>query len=118
MENITIQMPAGNTIVYKIVNGTAYHVQTPDEVINILERCRQNKTRIKIYLGNTETGEDWRETFDTTGTIGRSMGKIQVPILLHNSRSMGGGALLDHCIIKISESNGRRKLYEHPKYHL
>jgi hypothetical protein len=27
---------------------------------------------------------------------------------------MGGGAILDHCIVKIQE--GRRVLYQHPKY--
>ena len=103
---------------YKVVNGTSYHKETPDAVINVLEAARKGGfKRIKLHYGDTETGRDWKEEYDVTGYVGRSGGgQINVPILLHNTRSLGGGAILDHCIVKIKEAKGGRVLYKHPKY--
>lgn len=105
---------------YKIVNGTSYDIRTPDEVIRVLENARQNRTRLHISLGHTDgpkDGLDWLEEFESHGYIGRSMGPIKVPLLVANRRSLGGGALLDHCIVRIRQSAGGRVLYQHPAYH-
>ena len=96
---------------YKVVNGTSYDDRTPDEVIKILEKSRLDKIRIVLDYGDTKTGKSWNEQFDVTGTIGRSTGNIKIPILIHNSRSIGGGAILDHCIIGIKTSKGKNVLY-------
>lgn len=106
----------GTIIKYKIVNGTAYHINTPDTIINIMEKARENRTRLRFHWGNVETGEDWGDIYDVTGYIGRSTGSIKIPLLVHNSRSMGGGAILDHCIVKITTSKGKQTLYKHPNY--
>lgn len=103
---------------YKIVNGTSYQVETPDEVIRVLESARQNKTRLRLAYGDKETGKDWQESFDVEGTISRSMGPVKIPILIHNARSMGGGGILTHCIVKIVTSRGKRVLYQHSQYHI
>lgn len=102
---------------YNVVNGTSYHVETPVAVIDVLERARQSRTRIHISYGDTGTGKDWLEEFDITGYLGRSMGPVKVPLLIANRRSLGGGAILDHCIVRIRSSAGGRVLYQHPAYH-
>lgn len=102
---------------YKIVNGTYYDERTPDEVIRVLENARVNRTRLHLSLGDLATGRDWLEEFDVYGCVGRSMGPTKVPILLANRRSTGGGAILDHCVVRIRQSAGGRVLYQHPKYH-
>lgn len=102
---------------YKIINGTSYDPRTPNEVVGVLENARQTRTRLHISLGDSETGRDWLEEFETYGYVGRSMGPIKVPLLISNRRSLGGGAILDHCIIRIRVSAGSRVLYKHPKYH-
>ena len=105
---------------YKQINGTSYDLRTPDEVIRVLENARLNRTRLHVSLGHTDgdrIGLDWLEEFESHGYIGRSMGPIKVPLLIANSRSLGGGALLDHCIVRIRQSAGGRVLWQHPAYH-
>lgn len=96
---------------YKEINGTSYHIETSNEVIEVLETCKANKTRIVLDYGDIKTGVSWGEVYDITGTLGRSTGSVKIPILLHNSRSIGGGAILDQCIIGIKESKGGKILY-------
>ena len=98
---------------------TYFHPETPQEIREILETARRKGTRIRVHYGDTVTGRDWEERYDVAGRVGRSMGPCKVPILLHNRRSMGGGAMLDHCIVRIRFANAREggDLYRHPKYH-
>jgi len=105
---------------YKIVNGTSFDSRTPDEVVRVLENARLNRTRLHICLGETEgpnLGNDWLEESDVMGYVSRSMGPVKVPLLVANRRSLGGGAILDHAIVRIRESVGGRVLYQHPEYH-
>jgi len=94
---------------------TQYHDETPQEVKDILERYRNSDMRIRLFLGDGKTGEDWNEENDVQGYIGRSMGTKPIPILLPNKNSIAGGHILDHCIVKITLN--KHTLYQHPKYH-
>lgn len=108
----------GNTIEYKEINGTAYHASTPDEVVTILENARRYGWRLRLWFGDVETGKAWDEEYDVLGTIGRSTGNIKIPLLIANKRSSGGGAILDHCLVKIQMVQGtKRVLYKHPTFH-
>ena len=91
MKTIETTLSNGNAIKYKIVNGTAYHFETDDKIVAVLESARINRTRIQIFYGDVITGRDWNESYDTKGYVGRSTGTIQIPILAHNSRSSSGG---------------------------
>ncbi len=107
---------------YRPVNGTFYDTRTPEEVIRVLESARLNRTRLHISLGETtddrgKLGRDWLEEHDITGYVSRSMGPIKVPLLVANRKSLGGFALLDHCIVRIRTAAGGRVLYQHHAYH-
>jgi len=106
--------------VYKVSeSGTYYSNETPDEVIRVLESIRGTSQRVKIYLGDRETGRDWMEEDGKVGKIGRSTGPIKIPLLIKTVNSQGGGAILEDCIVKIatSPSTLARVLYQHPRYH-
>lgn len=99
--------------VYQVTNNnTAYHSETPLKLISVLEDLIQTRQRVKIYTGDVKTGICWNEEYDTIGHIGRSTGDFKIPLLVYNSRSYGGGALLDHCILKIRDIKTGRILYQ------
>ena len=114
MNTICEKLSNGNTIEYKVINGTTYHNSTPQQVINILENARLTHKRIRIFYGDSNTGKCWNEEYDVIGNIGRSTGSIKIPLLIHNIRSFGGGALLDHCIVKITVD--KKTVYKHNNF--
>ena len=89
---------------YVVKNDTYYSEGTSPDMVNILERLRNEKKRVTFRFGDPKTGKDWGEDNDITGRIGRSTGQIKIPLLIHNRRSMGGGGLLSANIVKIIES--------------
>ena len=102
---------------YIIVNGTSYKKETPQAIINILEDSRQDQIRLLFDFGDIKTGKSWGEDCDIRGVVGRSCGgTYNIPLLIKTTRSHGGGALLDHCIIKITDIKTKEVLYQHSKY--
>ena len=97
---------------YKEVNGTFYKKDTPKDLIEVLERVRENRIRIVVDYGDIKTKKSWEEEYDIKGYIGRSTGEIKIPILIYNSRSTGGGSLLDNCILSVKTTKGNKTLYE------
>lgn len=103
---------------YKVSeHGTAFHIDTDNEICRILDEAIQSKKRLKIYLGDTKTGRDWNEEHDTIGRIGRSYGINKIPLLIRSSKSIGGPAILDYCIVKIKDIATGRTLFHVPNYY-
>ena len=97
---------------------THFHDKTPNEVRAVLSRLCHSGKRVRIWTGDTETGEAWTHVANTSGYIGNSTGSKKIALLVHNSRSLGGPALLDDCILRIDQIDTRRTLYQHPRFHL
>lgn len=89
---------------YKVVNGTFYDPQTPDEVIRVLEHARETRTRLAIVYR--------AESRPEFGRVGRSTGSVKIPLLVHNTRSMGGEGICTNIIVEIRESEGGKVLYK------
>jgi hypothetical protein len=99
--------------------GFWFSTETEQEIKDIIVQLYHSKKRVRFHWGDTKTGKDWEDIYDVCGTVGISTGNQKIPLLIHNSRSFGGGAILDHCIVKITESSGAKKvLYQHPNYHI
>ncbi len=97
------------------MNGTTYDSDTKPEIVHLLERCRLDRTRIRFRYGDDD-GQDWGDSCDMEGYIGRSCGPYKVPLVIHNSRSTGGPAILTAWIIRVETTQGKRCLYQHPDY--
>lgn len=90
-----IQVKEVNGKSYKIYNDIWYCLDTPDRVIQILDGAMKSHERIRVFYGDNETGRDWMEIYDTIGYVAHSYGSIQIPLLIKDSRSVGGIGILD-----------------------
>lgn len=75
-----------------------------------------SKQRVRLVYGDTDTGKDWLQEYDVLGSIGKSTGSNQALLLISNSRSTGGGTILEDCILKMVDVKSKKVLYQHDKY--
>lgn len=107
--------------------GIWFHPEVNPYVRAVLSTTFDNRERVRIVYGDVATGEAWGDEEDAkkfdvraygaVGYIGKSTGPIKIPLEICNSRSIGGGAILDHCIVYIETTKGKRVLYKHPEFH-
>ncbi len=108
-EPIVVVSARGNA--YKVLNGTFYNIDTPDNLVQILEVARENndKAKLRIYYGNPLDKTYWGEV--VTCCIGRTDSGINIPLVLINKRYKYGVPLMDSCIMKMElKVNKRYKL--------
>lgn len=86
--------------------------KTDPKVYSILEHARITDKRVRVWYGDPETGKVWLEEYDVLGNVGRSTGEKPVFILIANSRSWGGGAMLTDNILRITID--KKEVYKHP----
>lgn len=89
-----------------------------EQLKQLLESLHVNRTRIRIWYGNTETGKVWLEEHDVKGTIGRSTGEKKIPLLIPKYSSLGGVAILYGCIVRIDNIVDKRTIYQHKDFYL
>lgn len=99
---------------YKVIDGTSFDENTPDAVCNAINRALKSRERVQIWYG--EDGKSWNDEHDMHGRFWRSMGPRKIPLMILTRRSTGGGAVLDHCIIRIYSLDQKRDLYRAPDY--
>jgi len=92
------------------------HPGTNDAVASTLNNLLATESRVRLWYGDQDTGRAWMEEYDVLGRIGRSTGQHKVPLLIYSSRSTGGPAILDSCIVRIDRTDGVT-LYKHPQFH-
>jgi len=108
---------------YQTFNGTSYHKETSREIIEILDNALNSyqDIRIRVCYGDAKTGKDWEERFGVCGYIGRSTGRVKIPLMISKINSLGGSAISDHCIVKIEKKyrgeQNYKTVYQHKNYH-
>lgn len=98
-------------------NKFYFYKRTPQIVMDIINRYHRSNERLLFSYGDPNTGKDWEERYDVEGYIGRTTGSMPISILLYNSRSIGGSAILTDHVVRIRLARGKKVLYEHPLYH-
>lgn len=94
-------------------SGFYFHNNTPAPVASLLASLNQSRQRVRLFLGDIETGVAWNEEYDIIGTIGASTGPCRSALLIKTARSMGGCAILTHCVVGI-QSGPSSWVYRHP----
>jgi hypothetical protein len=87
---------------------------TPQAVKDALLTAQYNAYRVRLFYGDAQTGRDWGEENDVTGTVSASTGWFKCLLLLASQRSSGGPAILTGSIVRLLV-NGR-EVYRHPTY--
>lgn len=93
-----------------------FNPATSQTVRDWIQYAYCNCLRVRVWYGDSKTGEAWHEEYDVTGRIKGSTGTNKIPLLVNNSRSHGGSGLLDHCIVRIDAIKTRTTLYVHPNF--
>lgn len=97
--------------------GTWFDYETPSAVRKVIEECRTEGRRVRIFNGDRKTGRSGMCEYDVVGTIGRSTGPMQIPILL-TEWEYGGLPVLDASIVRIIDANSKKDLYRHKTFHV
>lgn len=101
---------------YKFHRDLWFHKDTPLQVCDALASAYARQFRVRIWCGDVETGTAWMEEYDVVGTIGRSTGQRKVPLLINRTNSVGGPAILTHCIVRLDRTDGAGTVYKHPGF--
>lgn len=97
------------------INETWHDPRALPEVCKVIDRCIKNGTRVRLFYGDTDTGQDWGEQNDVLGTISRTSGILKKPILVSEGECFGF-TILEGCLIKIMDADTRRVLWVHERY--
>ncbi len=95
--------------------GIWFHAETPLAVRRVLKKAYDEQWPVRLFYGDTMTGNDWLEEFDVLGKVGLSTGALKVPLLIDDD--IGGPAILDHCIVRIVNAKTGVELFRHHNYH-
>ncbi len=113
---MTERYTIGQTEYVRHLSGLYFPADTAPRVADAIAGAWASRARVRVFYGDASTGRAWAEEFDIIGTIGRSMGPCQVPLLVNNARSYGGGSLLSACVVAIRCTRSRAWLYRHPTF--
>lgn len=93
-----------------------FNAKTSESVKNAIIKAYNSGARVRVWYGDTVTGEAWLEEYDVSGKIGKSAGEVKIPLLIKNSRAFGGCGLLDSSIVRIDNISSRSTIYKHPTF--
>lgn len=98
-----------------LIDNFAFSNETPVNTANKLIELIKTRERITLDYGDIKTKKSWNEEYDISGRVGYSSGLygIKYLLLVHNSRSLGGGLILTDCILTIKSSKGKKLIFEH-----
>ncbi len=94
-------------------SGTYYRQGAPREVVSAIEAAMKSRKRIRIFMGDDETGRDWLEENEVSGFVGRSTGVRPCALLV--PQGADGGSPIDGSNIVRLLVDGT-EVYRHPKY--
>lgn len=98
-----------------LTRTTYFDPGTDAEAAKVLEFCRSGERKVRLILGDTNSGEPWLEEHDVVGQIGRSLGPLRVPLLIEPGEHGGSAILCAHLLAIVDWTSGDF-LYRHGAY--
>jgi hypothetical protein len=98
-----------------LTQQTYFDPGTDPKVARALEKCRRDRSQVRLIQGDTATGRSWLDEHDVVGRIGRSTGTLKVPLLIEPGAD-GGTAILTDCLLRVIDWASGADLYRHPAY--
>lgn len=122
----------GSIIYYVEKNGMSFEVgsfigkenrlkvydNVDDSLMDILLKARACHFCIRVWYGDSETGKSRNEEYNIIGRVGRTTGRIKIPILINNSRSLEGSTFFVGSVIRIDDIEDKRSLWQLPNFHV
>jgi len=96
------------------IDDVKWRAGTPEQVKRILAAAMNSQARIRLFIGDPDTGRDWCEELQTMGYVGYSGGIDRVPLLMPTRRSRYGPQIDTDNVLKIKI--GGRVVYQHSRY--
>lgn len=106
----------GSIFMSKNIGGICFSESTAEEVCKVLLGLRSTRKRVRLFYGDVATGKCWNDLYGTMGYLGKSTGKQPILILLNNRSSVGGTAVLDSAIVRITVD--KQVVYTNPNFHI
>lgn len=103
-------------MVAKMMNKFIFDEKTSLKLQTLITHLYCSGERVRVWYGDIKTGKAWPEENDVIGFIGMSTGVKPIPLLINNSRSLGGGGLLYGSILRIDRIEGKRTIYQHDSF--
>ena len=100
-----------------LTRQTYFDPGTDPTAARALERARRNGRKVRLVLGDTDTGQCWLDEHDVAGRIGRSTGTLKVALLIEPGED-GGAAILTECLLRVIDWDSGHDLYRHPAYRM
>lgn len=91
---------------------TYFDPGTDAQAARVLENCRKCRRKVRLILGDTDTGDSWLDEHDVVGHIGRSTGQLKVPLLIEPGDD-GGPAILTASLLAIVDWDSGEFLFRH-----
>jgi hypothetical protein len=98
------------------LGGLSFLTDVPKAAAIALATVYQTGRRVRIFVGDLETGTQWLEDWHVIGRIGRSAGNVKIPLLINNRRSHGGDPLNN--VIRVVDVTSGQDLYRAENYRL
>lgn len=98
-------------------SGTHYGIGTLPQLASILDDYIANRNcgRLLILYGDNNERKLWGDA--DRCYIGRSTGSCKIPLVIPNSRSIGGSSLLDECIVALYHTTQPyNRVWTHPNW--
>jgi hypothetical protein len=89
---------------------------TNPEVQQALTKAHEDKTKIRIFYGSTDTGQAWCESYGVLGYVKPSPGLESIPLIVRSKRDKGGPMIVMELLVGIFNTDTGQPMYVHKNF--